>query len=84
MNNNENVQKNECSCNTENGKKIVEMLETERKRIVSELHDTSFSILQLHSFFCTFSSMLIYHLIEHMFFFLNIPLYLSYRNNNIV
>ena len=29
MNNNENVQKNECSCNTENGKKIVEMLETE-------------------------------------------------------
>ena len=41
MNNNENVQKNECSCNTENGKKIVEMLETERKRIVSELHDTS-------------------------------------------
>ena len=41
MNNNEYVQKNECSCNTENGKKIVEMLETERKRIVSELHDTS-------------------------------------------
>lgn len=41
MNNNLNVQKNECSCNTENGKKIVEMLETERKRIVSELHDTS-------------------------------------------
>ena len=32
MNNNLNVQKNECSCNTENGKKIVEMLETERKR----------------------------------------------------
>lgn len=41
MNNNENVQKNECNCNIENGKKIVEMLETERKRIVSELHDTS-------------------------------------------
>ena len=41
MNNNENVQKNECSCNTENGKKMIEMLETERKRIVSELHDTS-------------------------------------------
>ena len=37
----ENVQKNECSCNTENGKKMIEMLETERKRIVSELHDTS-------------------------------------------
>lgn len=37
----ENVQKNECSCNTENGKKMMEMLETERKRIVSELHDTS-------------------------------------------
>lgn len=41
MNNNENVQKNECSCNTENGKKMIEMLETDRKRIVSELHDTS-------------------------------------------
>ena len=41
MNNNENVQKNECNCNIENGKKIMEMLETERKRIVSELHDTS-------------------------------------------
>ncbi len=37
----ENVQKNECSCNIENGKKMMEMLETERKRIVSELHDTS-------------------------------------------
>ena len=37
----ETVQKNECSCNTENGKKMIEMLETERKRIVSELHDTS-------------------------------------------
>ncbi len=35
------IQKNECSCNTENGKKMMEMLETERKRIVSELHDTS-------------------------------------------
>ena len=41
MNIDENVQKNECSCNTENGKKMIEMLETERKRIVSELHDTS-------------------------------------------
>ena len=41
MNIGENVQKNECSCNTENGKKMMEMLETERKRIVSELHDTS-------------------------------------------
>ena len=41
MNNNLNVQKNECNCNIENGKKIVEMLATERKRIVSELHDTS-------------------------------------------
>ena len=41
MNIDENVQKNECNCNIENGKKIVEMLETERKRIVSELHDTS-------------------------------------------
>ncbi len=41
MNIDKNVQQNECSCNTENGKKIVEMLETERKRIVSELHDTS-------------------------------------------
>lgn len=41
MNNNLNVQKNECNCNIENGKKIMEMLETERKRIVSELHDTS-------------------------------------------
>lgn len=41
MNIDENVQKNECSCNTENGKKMMEMLETERKRIVSELHDTS-------------------------------------------
>ena len=35
MNNNENVQKNECSCNIENGKKMMEMLETERKIIVS-------------------------------------------------
>ena len=41
MNIDENVQKNECSCNTENGKKMMEMLETERKRIVSALHDTS-------------------------------------------
>ena len=41
MNIDENVQKNECSCNTENGKKMIEMLETERKRIVSELHHTS-------------------------------------------
>ena len=41
MNIGENVQKNECSCNTENGKKMMEMLETERKRIVYELHDTS-------------------------------------------
>ena len=41
MNIDENIQKNECSCNTENGKKMIEMLETERKRIVSELHDTS-------------------------------------------
>ena len=41
MINNLNVQKNECNCNIENGKKIMEMLETERKRIVSELHDTS-------------------------------------------
>lgn len=41
MNIDENVQKNECSCNTENGKKMMEMLETERKRIVSELHDIS-------------------------------------------
>lgn len=41
MNNILNVQKNECNCNIENGKKIMEMLETERKRIVSELHDTS-------------------------------------------
>ena len=29
------------TCNTENGKKMIEMLESERKRIVSELHDTS-------------------------------------------
>ena len=29
------------TCNTENGKKMIEMLELERKRIVSELHDTS-------------------------------------------
>lgn len=33
MINNLNVQKNECNCNIENGKKIMEMLETERKRI---------------------------------------------------
>ena len=30
MNIDENVQKNECSCNTENGKKMIEMLETEK------------------------------------------------------
>ena len=30
-----------CTCDTENGRKMIEMLETERKRIVSELHDTS-------------------------------------------
>lgn len=29
------------TCDTEDGKKMIEMLETERKRIVSELHDTS-------------------------------------------
>lgn len=29
------------TCDTENGRKMIEMLETERKRIVSELHDTS-------------------------------------------
>ncbi len=29
------------TCDSENGKKMIEMLETERKRIVSELHDTS-------------------------------------------
>ena len=32
---------NERTCNSENGKKMIEMLETERQRIVSELHDTS-------------------------------------------
>lgn len=41
MNTDKNVQQNECSYNTENGKKMIEILETERKRIVSELHDTS-------------------------------------------
>lgn len=29
------------TCDSENGKKMIRMLETERKRIVSELHDTS-------------------------------------------
>lgn len=29
------------TCDTENGRKMIEMLETERKRIVTELHDTS-------------------------------------------
>ena len=29
------------TCDSENGRKMIEMLETERKRIVSELHDTS-------------------------------------------
>ena len=29
------------TCDTENGRKMIEMLETERKRIVSELHETS-------------------------------------------
>ena len=33
MNIDENVQKNECGCNTENGKKMMEMLETERKEL---------------------------------------------------
>ena len=32
---------NERTCNSENGKKMIEMLATERQRIVSELHDTS-------------------------------------------
>ncbi len=50
MNNNLNVQKNECNCNIENGKKIMEMLETERKRIVSELHDTSLQKLPLKDY----------------------------------
>lgn len=30
-----------CTCNTEEAKKRIEMLESERQRIVSELHDTS-------------------------------------------
>ena len=33
MSNNENVQKNECSCNTENAKKIVEMLKRREKEL---------------------------------------------------
>ena len=41
MNIDKNIQQDEWTCNTENGKKMIEMLETERKRIVSELHDTS-------------------------------------------
>ena len=52
MNIDENVQKNECSCNTENGKKMMEILETERKRIVSELHDTSLQISEVLSSIC--------------------------------
>lgn len=32
---------NERTCDSDNGKKMIEMLETERQRIVSELHDTS-------------------------------------------
>ena len=34
-------QPDDWSFDTENGRKMIEMLETERKRIVSELHDTS-------------------------------------------
>lgn len=38
---NKNYKPDTWTCDTENGRKIIEMLETERKRIVSELHDTS-------------------------------------------
>ena len=34
-------QPDDWTFDTENGRKMIEMLETERKRIVSELHDTS-------------------------------------------
>ncbi len=36
-----NIKPDEWTCDTEIGRKMIEMLETERKRIVSELHDTS-------------------------------------------
>lgn len=41
MNNDKYYKPDTWTCDTENGKKMIEMLETERKRIVSELHDTS-------------------------------------------
>lgn len=37
----ENKKKDDRTCDSEDGKKMIEILETERKRIVSELHDTS-------------------------------------------
>lgn len=41
MNIERNYKPDTWTCDTENGRKMIEMLETERKRIVSELHDTS-------------------------------------------
>lgn len=41
MNNDKNNKPDIRSCDTADGRKMVEMLENERKRIVSELHDTS-------------------------------------------
>ena len=41
MNIDKNYKPDTRTCDTEDGKKMIEMLETERKRIVSELHDTS-------------------------------------------
>ncbi len=41
MNIDRNIKPDEWTCDTETGRKMIEMLETERKRIVSELHDTS-------------------------------------------
>ena len=41
MNINKNYKRDTWTCDTENGRMIIEILETERKRIVSERHDTS-------------------------------------------
>lgn len=41
MNTDKNNIQDTRTCDTEDGRKMIEMLETERKRIVSELHDTS-------------------------------------------
>lgn len=41
MNIEKNYKPDTWTCDTENGRMMIEMLETERKRIVSELHDTS-------------------------------------------